>query len=118
MNSNRSALTEVVKVISFKLYVSIEEDSSPRTMPDFWLYGDIKLTDHQKALLDVPVGADDFIHQRKPPAATREKTLLWEGGVIPYVFDCSMSKLAPQRIKMCPTNAFCVEKFRKKLLFQ
>jgi len=66
-------------------------------MPDFWLYGDIKLTDHQKALLDVPVGADDFVHQRKPPAATREKTLLWEGGVIPYVFDCSMSKLAPQR---------------------
>lgn len=62
-------------------------------MPDFWLYGDIKLTDHQKALLDVPVGADDFIYPRKPPAATREKTLLWEGGVIPYVFDCSLSKL-------------------------
>lgn len=70
-----------------------EEDSSPRTMPDFWLYGDIKLTDHQKALLDVPVGADDFVHQRKPPAATREKTLLWEGGVIPYVFDCSMKNM-------------------------
>ena len=79
-------------------------------MPDFWLYGDIKLTDHQKALLDVPVGANDFIQQRKPPAATREKTLLWEGGVIPYVFDCSMSKLAPQRIKICPPHAFCVEK--------
>jgi len=76
-------------------------------MPDFWLYGDIKLTDHQKALLDVPVGADDFIHPEKPPAATREKTLLWEGGVIPYVFDCSMSKLASQRSRStCVSNAF------------
>lgn len=70
-------------------------------MPDFWLYGDIKLTDDQKALLDIPVGVDDFVDQQKPPAATREKTLLWEGGVIPYVFDCSISKFAPQRIKMC-----------------
>ena len=70
-------------------------------MPDFWLYGDIKLTDHQKALLDVPVGVDDFIHQRKPPAATREKTRLWEGGVIPYVFDCSMSKLLILKDSRC-----------------
>lgn len=84
----------MIELISFWLYISVEGDSSPRIMPDFWLYGDIKLTDHQKALLDVPVGADDFIHPEKPPAATREKTLLWEGGVIPYVFDCSMSKLA------------------------
>ena len=80
-------------------------------MPDFWLYGDIKLSDHQKALLDVPVSSDDFIHPQKPPAATREKTLLWEGGVIPYVFDCSMSKLTPKRFEMCPPNAFRDQKF-------
>ncbi|XP_078364915.1 uncharacterized protein LOC144649315 isoform X2 [Oculina patagonica] len=70
-----------------------EEDSSPRIRPDFWLYGDIKLSDHQKVLLDIPSGVDDFILPRKPPAATREKTLLWEGGVIPYVFDCSLQNM-------------------------
>ncbi|KAJ7374569.1 hypothetical protein OS493_004907 [Desmophyllum pertusum] len=70
-----------------------EEDSSPRTLPDFWLFGDMKLTDHQKVLLDVPSGANDFILPRKPPAATREKTLLWDGGVIPYVFDCSLKNM-------------------------
>lgn len=71
-----------------------EENSSPRSMPDFWLFGDIKLTDHQKVLLDVPEGAKDkFGFPRKPPAATREKTLLWDNGVIPYEFDCSLQNM-------------------------
>lgn len=78
---------------SLLLHFLTEENSSPRSMPDFWLFGDIKLTDHQKVLLDVPEGAKDkFGFPRKPPAATREKTLLWDNGVIPYEFDCSLRK--------------------------
>ena len=78
---------------SLLLHFLTEENSSPRSMPDFWLFGDIKLTDHQKVLLDVPEGAKDkFGFPQKPPAATREKTLLWDNGVIPYEFDCSLRK--------------------------
>ena len=62
-------------------------------MPDFWLYGDMELTDDQKALLDVPTGADKTIFPPKAPAATRDRGLLWENGIIPYVFDCSLRKL-------------------------
>ena len=69
-----------------------EENSSPKSMPDFLLFGDMKLTDHQKVLLDIPIKADNGSVPDKPPAATREKTLLWENGIIPYVFDCSLRK--------------------------
>jgi len=70
-----------------------EENSSPRLKPDFWLYGDMKLTDHQRVLLEIPSGPDDEIFALKPPAATREKTLLWDNGIIPYVFDCSLQNM-------------------------
>ncbi|XP_068693880.1 uncharacterized protein [Montipora foliosa] len=70
-----------------------EENSSPKSMPDFPLFGDMKLTDHQRVLLDIPIKADDGSVPGKPPAATREKTLLWENGIIPYVFDCSLHNM-------------------------
>ena len=71
---------------------STEEKSSPKIMPDFWLFDDMKLTDHQRVLLDETSGEDDGQLPLKPPAATREKTLLWDDGIIPYVFDCSLRK--------------------------
>lgn len=70
-----------------------EENSSPRMIPDFWLYGDMKLTYHQEALLDLPSSQDNLSIPPKAPAATREKTLLWDNGIIPYVFDCSLENM-------------------------
>ena len=75
------------------LFSFTEETSSPRMIPDFWLYGDMKLTYHQEALLDLPSSQDDLSIPPKAPAATREKTLLWDNGIIPYVFDCSLGNL-------------------------
>ncbi|XP_067054194.1 uncharacterized protein [Acropora muricata] len=70
-----------------------EENSSPRRMPDFLLFGDMKLTDHQKVLLNIFRKPRHGSSSLKPPAATREKTLLWENGIIPYVFDCSLQNM-------------------------
>lgn len=75
------------------LFSLTEENSSPRMMPDFWLYGDMKLTYHQEALLDLPSRQDNLSIPPKAPAATREKTLLWDNGIVPYVFDCSLGNL-------------------------
>ena len=75
------------------LFSFAEENSSPRMIPDFWLYGDMKLTYHQEALLDLPSSQDNLSIPPKAPAATREKTLLWDNGIIPYVFDCSLGNL-------------------------
>lgn len=82
----------MTRLYSF-LFSFAEENSSPRMIPDFWLYGDMKLTYHQEALLDLPSSQDNLSIPPKAPAATREKTLLWDNGIIPYVFDCSLGNL-------------------------
>lgn len=72
-------------------------------IPDFWLYGDMKLTYHQEALLDLPSSQDDLSIPPKAPAATREKTLLWDNGIIPYVFDCSLGNL--EKLELGPLRS-------------
>lgn len=85
------------------LFSFTEETSSPRMIPDFWLYGDMKLTYHQEALLDLPSSQDDLSIPPKAPAATREKTLLWDNGIIPYVFDCSLGNL--EKLELGPLRS-------------
>ena len=85
------------------LFSFAEENSSPRMIPDFWLYGDMKLTYHQEALLDLPSSQDNLSIPPKAPAATREKTLLWDNGIIPYVFDCSLGNL--EKLELGPLRS-------------
>ena len=85
------------------LFSFTEETSSPRMIPDFWLYGDMKLTYHQEALLDLPSSQDDLSIPPKAPAATRETTLLWDNGIIPYVFDCSLGNL--EKLELGPLRS-------------